>query len=881
MLLLAGGLLLAALAWALRSESGSRQLLQWAMATAVPAGHEVAVQGIAGNLLEGLQLQQLQYARADGTAALTIASIEFAWEPRSLLQRNLTLAALRVEGLQWRSRPAATATPFDASVLERWFAALPLDADLRQVELRDLQIVAGDTRVVVPELRFTALLDRQQLALRALELQAYDTQFSGDLTLQQDLGLQGTLEWQRGVDAAWNGVLDVTGSLQTLQLQHALRAPVTLQSSGRVVSGLVGDDALQLDLRHQLAALDIARWPALALSALELQTSGTPQDLALQLSLQAQYPPFAPLDLRANGTWEDGALRLETGGLRSDELELDLQGNWNAASGALDLQWQLARLDLDRDNLGLAGLQGEGKAALRVRDGRVSGRLVAGPLRGELNAQPLALEAELELQESVPSALALDLRSADNHIAVRGPLQPELGLDWTLEAPVLAQLYPVLDGQVSGAGVLAGSIETPRLQGVVRGRALGFVRGERRISLQDVMLEANAGAANSVLTLQLAGLALQRANTTTTLLEQGRVRIEGAPAAHEMDLQLAAPGGSLDLVVAGSLQEGAWQGRMQRAELASSFGSWAPDAGFGLGWQDNSLRIDRHCWTGGLPTLCLALSGAATGGQQVDVDLRGLPLTWLNRDAAAPGKPAALQELQAAWGLDLPAGLAVQGSASLQASVQDVREWPPASVQAELGLQALELQYAPPLEPGADDGDGPVDLQRYDVAAEPLRVMLAGGVWRATGELSITQLQDAAQAGGKAALQGSLAADLTLDDARRLGGLLRLSFDDLAFVESLVPGLQDSAGRLRGEAALAGTLDEPQLDADLTISEGSFVLPALGIEVSDFGARLQNNRELLSLRASGVSGAGELVLQARLHQPFAAGREFSARLEGS
>ena len=75
--------------------------------------------------------------------------------------------------------------------------------------------------------------------------------------------------------------------------------------------------------------------------------------------------------------------------------------------------------------------------------------------------------------------------------------------------------------------------------------------------------------------------------------------------------------------------------------------------------------------------------------------------------------------------------------------------------------------------------------------------------------------------------------------------------------------------------------DTAEVDADLVVTQGAFTLGEMGISVQDFGATLHSTNDALSLRASGVSGQGELVLQARLLRPFASDREFSAHLEGS
>jgi translocation and assembly module TamB len=881
-LLLVTGLVLCGLVWALQSDAGSRQLLLWAMRAGAGADHELAAGRIEGSLLDGLRLGDVRYTAVDGSVELTLRRVEFAFEPWQLLQRRFSLAMISAEGLRWRSRrdPVAPAAAFDARVIAGWFAGLPLRLNLGQVALRDLEFQVDNTLVHMPELFFAAALDREQITLSALRLDVQDTRVTGTLTLQQDLTVMGALEWARGADTAWEGELQVAGTLSELQVQHQLRLPLTVQSAGRIVTGLVAGEVLQLDLRHRLAAADFADWgePALAVSDVELRTMGTPARLMAELALQAQYQDHAAVSLAASAEYTPDSIRLVTADVSGEELSLQLDGAWDVSGRTLDLHWNLARLDMERHGLRLAAVQGGGSVALNVADTGLLGRVKVGPLQGRLNDHALMLEGELQLQDSAVQALTLDLRSADNQLRLDGTVQPALDLAWILEAPALIQLHEALSGQVSGAGRISGSSGAPLLTGTMQGRALAVEVGAGRIGVQEIHLEAAASGEANALSLELTSLAWQRDGITTTLLDTLGARLDGSLAEHELSLQLSGMDSTLDIVLSGVLQDQLWQGRVVQAALASRFGNWSPDAPFAVAWREAALQVEQHCWLGSLPELCLSVNGSGTAGYDVAFEVRDLPLVWANRGVTALGKPAALQELQSAWGLDLPPGLALQGSATLVGSIDGMRAWPPVAGRAELLTQDIQLQLT---SGNAADDTAEVDIPRYLVAAEPLRLVLADGIWRAATDLSITQIPDAQLTGSEAVFQGTLGGDVTVDRDSKLGGVLRLAFDDLAFLETLVSGLQQPAGRLQGEASLAGSLSMPEVDADLVVTQGAFTLPALGISVQDFGATLHSTNDALSLRASGVSGQGELVLQARLLRPFASDREFSAHLEGS
>jgi translocation and assembly module TamB len=881
-LLLVAGLGVTAAAWVVGSAAGSRHLLQWVLSAA--AGDELSVQGIEGNLLDGLRLTDLRFVALDGSTEFTLQRLEFAWQPWQLLQRRLSLDSLRIEGLRWRSQSGASASaePFDAAVISGWFSALPLNVDLLQAELRDLQFDVDGGTYQLPELRLAAALDARQLSLRELSLLAFAARIEGELVLQQDLGIEGTLDWLREDATSWAGALQVSGSLRELELQHVLRQPFGLQSTGTIATGLAAGEELQFALRHETASLDLSAWgpPALTVVALDLQTTGTPQDIAAELVLQAQYQDFAPLTLSASAAYTQQSVEFLDAQLQSSEVDLRVQGVLDLAARELDLGFELERLDLVRSGVRLADVTGNGSAALAFDGAAVSGQVMVGPLQGQLNEQALVLDTQLQLQDSALQSIALDLDSGDNELHVQGGIQPALELAWTLAAPQLAQVHEALGGQLSGAGQLRGTVDAPLVTGELQGSALSWIQNDLQFVLRQLQLDGQAGTSGSTLNLQLSDLARLREGESTTVIETAAVSLKGSPAAHELDLRLNGFGSSFNLAMSGALQNGnaEWQGRVSQAGVDSPAGNWRVATPFAAAWQTGMLELEQHCWSGSRPTLCLGMTGSVAADSALRINISDLPLAWLNRGAAAADKPAVLQELQTAWGLDLPPGLAVQGGAELAADITGLRSWPPLALQAELRMRDLELQFTPPAEPGADAA---ADTQRYPVAAEPLRVSRASGLWRAAADLAITQVQAADTSEAEAAFQGTLGADVTLDDEARLGGIVRLAFADLAFLEGLVPGLQQSEGRLQGEAALAGSLSAPELDADVTVTQGAFTLPALGIRVQDFGATLRSSNDALSLRASAVSGEGELVLQASMTRPFAADREFTARLEGS
>lgn len=872
------------LAWGVLSESGSQRLFQLALTAAERAGVQLQVQRVRGTLAGGLQLQELRYAAADGSSELQVQQLAFAWQPWHLWQRQVRLDGLDVTALRWTSRSDATEpTAFDARDITRWFAALPVSVAVQRTQARDLRFVIDDAVVDIAELRFAAELDPTRLALHDLQVAAFDARVDAELELRQDLALQGELQWSRGEADAYAGMLQLGGSLSQLQLQHVLTQPLVVRSNGTLATGLVPDQSLQFELTHSLDTLDMARYSVdgLLLSNLQLQTRGTPARIELGADLQAEYPQFAPLAVSAGAVYTPQLLTLDAASLSSPELQLALQGRWDLAARTLDIAWALQELALARDGFALTDTNGSGTVTIALTDAGVDAELAIGPLQGRLNEQALTLDGHLMLRESQPETLTLQLQSGQNALRVNGALQPALALEWALQAPALVQLHEGLSGRLEGAGALTGAREAPLLQGSLQGEGLGWRLAQGQLLLQSLQIDARAAvAADSVdtnaLTLQLSGLRLESSDDARTLLDSATATLSGTTAAHQLQVRATQPQASLELALRGGIEAGGWQGRMSRAVIESSYGNWTLQAPLTLALQERQLRLDEHCWSSAPLLACLAAAGNADDGIDLQLDVSAIPLAWLNRAAQAAGKPPGLQDLQTALGLDLPPGVSLQGSAALQARIDALRATGPAAVQAQLETEGLQVELQSQVDPLADEP--PAEPQRFSVEAAPLQLSLQQQVWRAGTRLTITQ---APQEGNAAELQGSLDGDITFDADHRLGGVVQLSFADLAFLETLLPGLQQPRGRLQGTARLAGTLQQPQLDADVVVSDAAFHVPTLGIDLRNVGATLSSSSEVMNLRASAASGDGELTLQASLLRPLSADREFSARLEGS
>jgi translocation and assembly module TamB len=117
--------------------------------------------------------------------------------------------------------------------------------------------------------------------------------------------------------------------------------------------------------------------------------------------------------------------------------------------------------------------------------------------------------------------------------------------------------------------------------------------------------------------------------------------------------------------------------------------------------------------------------------------------------------------------------------------------------------------------------------------------------------------------------QGSIQADVGLSPLTpgedlgksRLEGKVDLRLTQLGLLSALTPMIEESNGRIDLQAALGGTVNQPEIKGEATLTQGSAVVPSLGIHVTELQLTLQSNGDgTLAIRGGAKSGPGTLQI---------------------
>jgi translocation and assembly module TamB len=828
-----------------------------------------------GTLLRGMQLDDVAYD--DGSSLVRAQRLAFAWQPWRLLDATLVLDSVEIRGLRHQTR--VTGAPLTEEELRSMLFELPISVALREFRVDDIEVRGTDGAVtVLDSVAGAAALDGDALTLTALDVRQDDAHITGDLRLAQDLGLSGTLEWQVLYDGqTYAGTLVAGGSLRQLELTHELTQPAPVSSRGTLVAGVFGEP-LSFDLQHQVPAQSLAAFDQ---SDLQLQgdirTAGTPEQIAIDGKVQAQYPGFEQLDVGFALTYRDAAVLIDNATLASTQIGLSGNGELQLEPLSLRFDWTLQRLDAGEQlpQVRLSDVTGTGSLQLARSGEALAGALQLQALTGTLNGHPLAVSGLVNADASGTAALELRAASGANVLDVAGTAGPELALTWNVQAPALDVLWQGLSGELNGSGSISGTPEQPQANGELNG-ALRLARADTAFDVESLALSADYGANGNDLRLQVGTVTRTESGETSVLLQQGELTLTGTPARHTLRGRFTAPDDTAQLAMQGSAADGNWRGTLDSAALDSRAGAWELEAPVALDYTAGALSIAENCWTYQGTRLCAQGGKPAGQGFDVELVLTALPLTWLNPVTQTPAsKPAGLQELQEAFALELPAGVQVEGVLDAQLAVRNFQGGAWDSLDVVLQPSAVVVEITPQVD--SEDPTLASLVQRFGIDVNLGELHSSGASWGGAVDLRVTH-----EADGNMVTQGSLRGrgELAADDS--VSGSADFSFSNMAWLEFLVPAVRDPVGALNGTIGISGTRERPVLQANAQLREGSFDLPLYGLDIRNAGLLLDTGADgVLRVTGSAQSGEGTLNVRAALANALQPARTVTAEVNGA
>ncbi|HPY41628.1 MAG TPA: hypothetical protein PLM98_13985, partial [Thiolinea sp.] len=194
--------------------------------------------------------------------------------------------------------------------------------------------------------------------------------------------------------------------------------------------------------------------------SLNITANGDLPNYRFQADGKWAYKEFPEADVKLAGTGSFDEVTLETGQLKTTAGDIEVTGKlaWRP-----HLSWDVV-LNGSKVNpeAFVADLPGSLDIALASKGQYVDQQLImsleASKLLGTLRDYPIDATFSTGLDKGTLAVNFINAAVGQNRLTAKGQAADGLLIDWEIDAPVLSQLHPSLEGKLAGKGKLSGKI---------------------------------------------------------------------------------------------------------------------------------------------------------------------------------------------------------------------------------------------------------------------------------------------------------------------------------------------------------------------------------------------------------------------------------------
>jgi len=920
---------LAMLSATLATHQGSHWLLAQLSRVLNDTGQDVEYQRAEGTFLRGISLTGVRWQQGD--YIITIAQLHSRWNPMTLLEGEFVLESLRIAGLQIdlaaSPAPAQASTSLMLDQLINSVLPLPVNVRLNQARIDGATLHYNGQQFSLLSLILDARLRGRTVQIDELRVDSGLGGFAAGLevTLQSPYQLNADIDWQYarpllGNTVAPSGQLMLSGDLDRLHIDHQLSGPASLQSTGTITLNIaqllnarVDSLTPAVDLEHTLTAMVIPGVDAVTINSLHLVTRGNPDNLGMSAIADITASPSAErvitTQVEAQATLRNNHLLIERLLLRTDTGLLAVTGDvhWpqtaDRQSLTASLSYQLEDSTPDRyltnlpDNMSIRNLSSRGE--LQLQQSAVSGSTgaetvqrtvsVSPQISALLNGYELSADGQVNLDGQRWQIDNFTLLNGMNRIEISGlfdSLNGDLQAALLINAPEPGAFYPDLQGEIAGQATISGTLQNPEID--VDMTANNLQLGDILAPAVTIVGQNRAGMNE----LEISGSQLRvKLGEQTETIEQFMLRLRGQPQAHSLLLRLDSSLAQVRLNADGAITDDGWQGRLLSSEIGSALGNWQQTASADLQWQSAGISISNVCWLMTVTRLCAQAQMSGAAQLSASGSLSNFPLAAFNLPQS---ERTLTQESGIVFSTDdpslaplrlpytLPEGIAADGAANLQIDATGpLSAWREMSINLNVSSSA-DLYVRSDVEYQGDEPDdlaATASVNHFVLPSLEFEAMQQNGNWQTNSQLAFFQ-QDPESL--LPPLRGSARANAAMDINQNLSGQMQLQFDDLSWLEGLVPQISQVRGSLYGQLDLDGTLDMPRIRADLALNDGGLTVPPLGIDLRVQQTTLiSEGPDRIVISGLVASGEGSLNFSSQIENLFSESRSIELRVAGT
>ena len=563
--------------------------------------------------LSDVKLNILGYQAQIGTFTTGLS-----WVGQSLTIDKTLLSKTRLILAQEKkpSEPASAASTSDQHDIELPSVVLPLDINLKRLDIHDFTLVQ-ETPVVVNSLGIEADAVGSKINLLAMQLDMPQlaAKLNGAVTLLEDypisLDLQTTIKQPVAKGQIIN--LKASGSVANLSLESELGG----LTKGKIQAFV---QPLRKDLPFELSLMDVtSQWPLVGqgdyfVSVDSLNSTGSLDSYNIDLNamISGKEIPEAQLTILGRGDLQQ--IDLETLSLKTlgGEVSGQLMANWQAP-----LNWS-ADLLLSDIQPGMQWQEAEGKISGRLT---TSGALtdqggweIALPkldIDGVVRDYPLKLLGQLSASDKTGSGAVklitsgLALSHGSNFVKASGVIGQKSDMKVEVSFTDMSLSVPNLRGNLKGNLALQDSIQKPRIGVMLKARDVGW---GKEINAQTIDLNGELSPLD-----QVSGnikLSVFNANYQNYVIDHILLKTKGNEQSHTLSLDVESDIVSTQFNLHGELErlpDLVWKGSLDGMFIKSKQGVWTlvGETPVGFSAQSQQVFVAAHCWQQEGASICL------------------------------------------------------------------------------------------------------------------------------------------------------------------------------------------------------------------------------------------------------------------------------------
>lgn len=775
------------------------------------AGSLFSVERVEGRLLDSWRLEKIR-VHVEGVVDLTLAELRGNWRLASLVHGTLQVDSLAGQGLVIRLEEQADET--DTAPLILPDINFPLDLALKAMDVQDAQLYFADDPAPYVlnscTLKGSVQTDQAEIEQLALDTPGYGGELEGRVRFAAAWPLTLSGSWQ----VADPGIGDLSGRMEAQGDLDSLAVLVTLKTPAAArVQGTVTD--ILNDLHWQATGAT----EHFALTDIQVDQ---PVDGNLTVSSASgtltTYGGTLAADIHFAGSPQikaDAVVQGDYDGLTISLLSFFLDGERLSTRGTISwlngFSWQ-GEVEGEQLDPSRFAVQWPGKIDAQVTTSGhwtaddLSARLKIDKLQGDLRGFPLTGSGNAEIAGSEISLTDLQVQSGSSSFQAHGRVADIFDLSFKAASDDLAGVLPESGGHFELQGRLSGSRAEPVLAMNLQGADLVF----QEYAAGKLTAEVNADLAERG--RFDADIKAEDIRAASETISRADLQLRGSMNQHTLDMRVDGSPGSVQLTLAGGLQEKQWQGSLTKLLLQTEhYGNWTLAQPVSLQMAEGVYEISPLVLSQGQ-----AWISASGKRQQAGWTLQG------------SAKQFSLNQL-AQWGLlsfPLEGVLAAEITASGLGTVPD---------QAELSLSIPDLSL------DVTDEDGEHAALHW--AKNTIDAQLLDSTVQLTAH---TQFQDGSTADLEAVAAG---ADFQKPQTMPLSGTLKVNIKDISPLDRLSGYLLSGTGRFGGSFVLDGTLGAPVVQGTMALAGGE-------IQILDAGIGLQE----LKLSVAGDGNANRVGL---------------------